>query len=100
MYNIAGALLKRTTGIPFRDFLDEHLFSAMGMEKTQIYSEKLFDSGAMSEGFWHAGVTINDTGRLCANRPYEGLDELLPGAGAVISTSEDMVSQFNDEISS
>jgi len=91
-YNLASTLVSRVSHQPFFSFVTRNIFNAVGLTNTGYFRRELLRIGKISEGFWTYGETLTSPGIRYATEAYEYIDLTLPGAGAILSNAEDVVS--------
>lgn len=80
-YHVAGRLVEVVSGTPFNTYLEQNLFDPLGMDDTSSVNTTRDDHAALEHGHVTAyGTTL----------PVREMDQLIAGAGGVVSTAEDM----------
>lgn len=79
-YQVAGRLIETVAGMPLNTYLEENLFQPLGMDDTRSVDT----AGADDPGLQGGHVTAYG-----AALPMREMDQLLAGAGGVVSTAED-----------
>lgn len=80
-YHVAGRLVEVVSGTPFNTYLEQNLFDPLGMDDTSSVNTTRADH----PGLEHGHVTAYGT-----TLPLREMDQLIAGAGGVVSTAEDM----------
>lgn len=79
-YHVAGRLIETVAEVPFATYLDENLFQPLGMGDTRSVDTARADDPGLQAGHVTAyGTTL----------PMQEMDQLLVGAGGVVTTAED-----------
>lgn len=80
-FHLAARLVEVVTGTPFKEYLDDEVFSPLGMAGTVAVDTTRAD---------HPGTQHGHITAYGAALPGPALDQLVAGAGGVVTTAEDM----------
>lgn len=79
-YHVAARLIETVAEVPFASYLDDNLFQPLGMDDTRsVNSSRADDPGLQSGHVTAYGMAL----------PLRETDQLLAGAGGVVTTAED-----------
>ena len=85
MFFVGAHIISVYSGMPFRDFVHERIFTPLNMSSTTYHGQEAEESGWFSQAWSGEGRRI----------PYwmqdESVSEWVAGAGGVISNTLDMV---------
>lgn len=85
-YSLLAAVVERASGLPYEEFLRDHLFGPAGMERTGY---RLPDWGGSTVAHWYRGEKDNGTP---LEKPYPYWN--LMGNGGILSTTGDMFAWY------
>jgi CubicO group peptidase (beta-lactamase class C family) len=96
MYIVGAQIISHVTGTPFQTYITRNIISPLGLNWTTYDITEAEQSGKLAEGFLNIGVqTWNEHGKIRSKPiPFwvkKGGDDLIAGAGGVISNAKDMV---------
>lgn len=112
-YFILGHIVASLSGIPFTQYVTDHIISPLNMTHTTYNGTEALLTGHRSDGFVRSGTNGTDCAlnwgsngtknpdESCLGRPVsigwwtEGSGILEAGAGGVIMSGRDMVCQFS-----
>lgn len=79
-YHVAGRLIETVADVPFATYLEENLFQPLGMDNTRSVNTSRADDPGLQGGHITAyGAAL----------PLREMEQLLAGAGGVVSTADD-----------
>jgi CubicO group peptidase (beta-lactamase class C family) len=83
MYIAATAVVQKYAGMPYPEFVTQRIFKPLNMTTTTYFSAHVRKLGLLSQSFGEGSRRI----------PYwfDGREDLIAGAGGVLSSAEDMV---------
>lgn len=84
MFITGSYLVSKLSGMDFRDFVEERIMLPLNMSSSTMHPDRVSESDRFSQ-------TWTPSGRRIPFFMNEKMAELIGGAGAVISTAEDLV---------
>ncbi|KAF7303230.1 Beta-lactamase class penicillin binding protein [Mycena kentingensis (nom. inval.)] len=98
MYTVLSYLPPLLTGVPYETYVEDNIFTPLGMNATTFYSTVAEASGELSEGMTREGAnaTVDDPYALGTPHalpfwlPNDKPGHILSGAGAIVSSAIDM----------
>ncbi|KZV96977.1 beta-lactamase/transpeptidase-like protein [Exidia glandulosa HHB12029] len=90
MYNIGASLVANLSGVPYKDFVQEHLFDAAGLSSATLGLTAAAKDGKLAQGFFTVGENSTYPGQAFANYVSPGVETFVAGAGAVAASANDI----------
>ncbi|EJD51736.1 beta-lactamase/transpeptidase-like protein [Auricularia subglabra TFB-10046 SS5] len=90
MFNIGASLVAKTSGVPFEDFVQKHIFDAAGMSSSTYRLVDAAAQGKLAEGFVRLRENTTYSGDIHATIPHKIEEKIVMGAGAIASTANDI----------
>lgn len=98
MYITASLIVKRLSGIPYPDFVRDHIFAPLGLSSTTFNITAAKASGHLAEGFAVVKSNVSD-GEGWFKHTFKPIPFFLPessaelnaGPGGVITSARDLV---------
>lgn len=88
-YPLLGLVIERVTGMPLKDYFEQHIFGPLGMNNTSLwYQEDEDDLRAQ-------GYRFNSENELVKSPPIDG--STVYAAGGIVSTLDDLL-KWNNEL--
>lgn len=87
-YNLLATLISRAAGMPFNDYLQEHIFKPVGMSNTSVYKYIPGFDETMPNRVFGFGTKFNGTDRFSTDSHYLNA---AYGEGGIYSTLEDLM---------
>ncbi|HLM59391.1 MAG TPA: serine hydrolase domain-containing protein, partial [Pyrinomonadaceae bacterium] len=86
-YNLLAAIVEKVSGMPFEDYLQQHLFKPAGMKNSGFINKGRWNESAMSVGYELAAIGSGSLSKAGATKPSKWDDK---GAGGVLTTTGDL----------
>ena len=93
MLKIGATLVSRLTNETFESFVSKSIFKPLSLSSTTYNVTWAEQSGRFSEGFVRAGESLTNEGTLVPQLSSIPTSGVISGAGGVVSSANDMVSQ-------